>query len=274
MQEAWSKSSLKAILEGCAWQWALQKLGGLETKPSPQSAAGSGFHAAIEWHEQCRIGGREVPSAKEMLAKGLSEATKIAQDIQDWERYGLNDLNMFSMVTNALDGWHKDIRPVLETYDPIMVEPYFKTDVGAGSEIHGYIDWFGKDNEGRFTVVDYKTSSSFSRWSGDMTGLGIEAAVYLAGAVHADVLPSDENVRMEWHVAKTKGSSEGRVVAGPEFTPDLLFFLAEKMDQANAMVSERKLDKNTNWNLCSERWCDFYHGCEVSGVLAPENVVL
>lgn len=61
--DGWSKSSLKQLLEGCSWQWALQKLGGLDGPPTPHSAAGTGMHAGIEEHERCRILGVEPPTS-------------------------------------------------------------------------------------------------------------------------------------------------------------------------------------------------------------------
>jgi hypothetical protein len=271
--DAWSKSSLKSLLEGCAWQWALQKVGGLKTAPSPQSLAGTAFHAAVEAHEISRIAGDEPVTHERMLAIAQAQLNE-GHPYIDWDRYGISDTEMTGLAVNALEGWRNDILPTLEVYTPMMTEPYFRTDVGASAEVHGYIDWLGLDAEGRFTVVDYKTASSFSRWSGDLTGAGIEAAVYLAGAIHAETLPVDETVRMEWHVVKTKGKPEGRIIPGPEFTPDLLFFLADKLAHAEQLVAERIFPKNTGWNLCSERWCDFYHGCEVTGMLAPENLTL
>lgn len=220
--------------------------------------------------------GGPTPSDEDMVHYAIAAANTDAESINeaDWSRYGVSVDEMHGMVKTAMNGWFKDIAPVIDTYTPVAVEPYFRSDLLGVADIHGYIDWLGRDADGQWAIIDFKTASSFSRWPATMTGLNIEAAVYLAGAVYSNVLPPDETVRMEWHVMKTKGDPSGRVVVGPTFDAELLHFLAEKVAYAEQIVQEKSFQKNTGWNLCSQKWCPYYHGCEVSGVLAPENVNL
>lgn len=275
----WSKSSLKSLLEGCAWQWALQKVGGLESPPSPQSAAGTGAHAALEAHEVARLGGDEPPGLPEMLGMAERHALADAGSIspEAWGDFVPSDIG--DMARRAVAAWWeadacggRTLREVALARTPVAVEPYFRTAVDGG-EVHGYMDWLGLDEEGRWVVVDYKTASSMRRWPRTMPGPSIEAAVYLVGAARSDILPADESIRMEWHVMSTKGH-EARLVTGPTLTPDLVAFLRERVETAEMMVANRAFPTKPTWNLCSEKWCDFYHGCQVSGTLSPDSLVL
>lgn len=278
--QPWSKSSLKSLLEGCAWQWALNKLGNLPSPATPQTAAGTGVHAAIEQYVRARLDGTDVPDRDTVLAVARAAAGAEADTIDDhgWAVSDVDRDGMLGLVDSAVGNWWDvdagdglTLRETLDLWTPVAVEPYFSCETEAGS-IHGYIDWIGQDDNG-WVVVDYKTASSLRRWPAVQDGIGIEAAVYLTAAVASDVLPADENVRMEWHVAVTKGRGARRVM-GPTFSPELVEFLRDRIGAAEQMVAERRLPTKPTWNLCSERWCPFYHGCQVTGSLGPDAVVL
>jgi len=269
--DGWSKSSLKSLLEGCSWQWALQRLGGLEGGSSPHSAAGTGLHAAIEWHEQCRIDGKDTPDKASLIwaahEEGLADGANIPPNLEAF--HGGADLAGQWAAELADTWWESDIRQTLLEYTPLAVEPHYEVSVFRDRpNLRGYLDWVGRDADGVATVVDYKSASNVKRWS-DANYHLVEAAVYLY-LVSTDEQFEDEPVRMEWHVIARDG--ETTILRGPTMNPDLSYFLFQRLDEAQAIMDAGSYTQNTSWGLCSPRWCNFYHGCQTSGILGPDHI--
>jgi hypothetical protein len=269
--DGWSKSSLKSLLEGCSWQWALQRIGGLEGGSSPHSAAGTGLHAAIEWHELSRIDGANIPDKSSLIYEAYQNGYDDGQNIPtNLEAYhGGADLAA-RWAAELTDTWYEsDVRETLLTYTPIAVEPHVETNnVPVASSLRGYLDWFGRDGDGVATVVDYKSASDLKRWNNPDHHL-IESSVYLYLAM-AGGLVEDEPVRMEWHIVSRKGQTG--ILAGPTFTPDVMEFVFARVSEAQAIMDSAGYKPNPSWSLCSERWCNFYHGCQTSGILGPDHI--
>ena len=269
--DGWSKSSLKSLLEGCSWQWALQRIGGLEGGSSPHSAAGTGLHAAIEWHELSRIDGANIPDKSSLIYEAYQNGYDDGQNIPtNLEAYhGGADLAA-KWAAELTDTWYEsDLRQTLITYTPIAVEPHYEVKVVEDRpNLRGYLDWVGRDNEGVATVVDYKSASDLRRWTNPDHHL-IESAVYLYLA-STDEQFENEPIRMEWHAISRKG--ETGILRGPTMNPDLSYFLFQRLDEAQAIMDSAGYKPNPSWSLCSERWCNFYHGCQTSGILGPDHI--
>ena len=269
--DGWSKSSLKSLLEGCSWQWALQRIGGLEGGSSPHSSAGTGLHAAIEWHEQCRIDGSDTPDMASLIYAAYEEGYDDGQNIPaSLEAFhGGADLAAQWAAELTHTWWESDIREKLLTYTPIAVEPHVETaNVPVPTTLRGYLDWFGRDADGVATVIDYKSASDSKRWKNAEHHL-VESSVYLYLA-KAGGLVEDEPVRMEWHVVSRKGDTT--VLEGPTFTPDVMDFVFARVSEAQAIMDSVGYAPNPSWGLCSPRWCNFYHGCQTSGILGPDHI--
>lgn len=267
--DGWSKSSLKSLLDGCSWQWALQKLGGLDSPSGPHASAGTGLHAALEAHEQARIDGQPFT-----FEQGLQLAVTVGhqeglQVPAQWQRMHGDAQTAATWAGDMwCTWWESDVRQQLLTYTPLAVEWHFRIPVeGSDLPMRGFIDWVGRDADGVLTVIDWKSASNLRRWkNGD--GQPLEAAAYLLGA--AEWEPEGRR-RIEWHVVSRKG--EATVLVGPQVegdTVDPRFVGAVIV--AQEMLDSRSFETNPSWNLCSDRWCPFYHGCQVSGVLSPENI--
>ena len=265
--DGWSKSNLKSILEGCSWQWALQRIGGLESGSTPHSCAGTGLHAAIEWHEQCRIDGTETPDLPDLILHAVGAAEDDARNIP------MSLMAIHGGVEQAkqwaaeltYDWYHSNVRQTLLTYTPIEVEPHIEVGVYIGKpNLRGYLDWLGRDANGVVTIIDYKSASNTKRWT-DWKHHLIEASVYL---YLASTLFENERIRMEWHVVPRSG--EPVILEGPSMDPDLAYFVLQRISEAQAIVDANAYKTNPSWNLCSERWCNFYHGCQVTGQLSPD----
>ena len=269
--DGWTKSSLKSILEGCSWQWALQRIGGLEGGSSPHSAAGTGMHAAIEAHEQARIDGSEPLDLPDLLsiahAEGAADGLNILPHMQSIHGGSAQAARWAAELTHT---WYtSDVRERLMTYTPLAVEPHAETkNVPSEAGLRGYLDWFGRDADGHALIIDYKSASDLRRWN-DPAMHAVESSVYLYLAMAAGLV-EDEPVRMEWHVVSRKG--EAGILEGPVFTPDIMEFVFARVNEAQHIMDTAGYRPNPSWGLCSDRWCAFYYGCQVSGILGPEHV--
>lgn len=273
MFDGWSKSSLKSLLEGCSWQWALQRMGGLDGGSTPHSAAGTGMHAAIEYHEQQRIDGEPFDEAT-MWEVAAREAWKDGKNIpSDWHGIHGDERNAVDWAMGLTETWYgSEVRRTLLTYTPIAVEPHIEVPVHEEwPNLRGYLDWIGRDANGVATVIDYKSASNLKRW-GDWKNHLIEASTYLYLADASGMLDEDEPVRIEWHVVTRGGESD--ILIGPVFNADLRYFVLQRMSEAQKRFDTNNFPTNPSWGLCSQRWCAFYHGCQVSGTLSPDNIRL
>lgn len=66
-----SYSLVKNLLEGCAWQTALERIVGLNGWSNPRSVSGTAYHAGIELHELARRDGSPIlPTFDELVEVG------------------------------------------------------------------------------------------------------------------------------------------------------------------------------------------------------------
>lgn len=273
MFDGWSKSSLKSLLEGCSWQWALQRLGGLHGGSTPHSAAGTGMHAAIEYHEQQRIDGQPFDE-QVMWEVAAREAWADGGNIpNEWHGIHGDRRTATDWALSLTESWYNsEVRRTLLTYTPMAVEPHIEVPVLKGKpNLRGYLDWLGRDADGTMTVVDYKSASNLRRWE-DWKNHLIEASVYLYLVSASGMADENEPIRMEWHVMTRTG--EATILRGPTFDADLSYFVLQRLSEAQAKMDEGRYLTNPSWGLCSDRWCAFYHGCQVSGTLSPDNITL
>jgi hypothetical protein len=278
--DGWSKSSLKSILDGCSWQWALQRVGGLPGGSTPHSAAGTGLHAAIEEHERSRIGyesvpseGTDVPGLGTLMEVAARAAWQDAASIPtQWVGVHGGQGKAAEWALDLTEKWYSSgVRGTLLGYTPLEVEPHLQTDEVPGPNIlRGYLDWFGWDPAAQeYVVVDYKSSGDLRKWDNPAYH-AIESAVYLYLAVSSGRVPDGASVRMEWHVVPRKG--EPTILVGPKFGWDTVSFIHARVTEAQAIMDSAGYLTNPSWGLCSDRWCAFYHGCQVTGTLSPDSI--
>jgi hypothetical protein len=239
---------------------------------SPHSSAGTGLHAAIEWHEQNRIDGLDTPELWELLWKAADEAYTDGENIpSDFAAiHGGPDIAA-QWACGLTVCWHDSpIRERLLTYTPLAVEPHIETEnIPGPNTLRGYLDWVGRDDNGVLTVIDYKSASGLARWNNPDHHL-LEAAVYLYLVSTSEYWTGDEPIRMEWHVVSRKDDT--RILEGPTFDASIVDFVYDRLSEAQAIVDGNMFTPNPSWGLCSNRWCTFYHGCQTTGILGPDNV--
>ena len=270
--DGWSKSSLKSLLEGCSWQWALTRLAGMAGGSTPHSAAGTGMHAAIEWHEQRRIDGEPLPEFWELLWEASSEAYRDGENIPaDFAAiHGGADVAAQWACGLTTTWYDSKVREQLLTYTPLAVEPHLETERTPGpNTLRGYLDWVGRDADGVLTVIDYKSASGLQRWNNPEHHL-LEAAVYLYLVSTSDYWSGNEPIKMEWHVVSRK--DDAKILEGQTFSPDIIGFVHDRLAEAQAVVDGNMFIPNPSWGLCSQRWCTFYHGCQTTGILGPDHI--
>lgn len=293
--QAWSKSSMSTLLDGCSWQWYLNKVEGLPGLDTPANIVGTTVHAALEQHERARIawflsGGRDGLQFGLTHQQMHEHADQTARELvgslphdYPWDRFEEDVHAIKRQVDAAIDNWYLQPEPTLGmtlrdrllTMRPVAVEPYFNVaEPATGLGLHGYIDWLGYDHTTRtWVVVDHKTAGSLGRWPRGGAGHEDEAAAYAVGSQVARHLPVTGDVRMEWHVIrKTRGERSN-------FEPVRMVFrhvegrdrhlLEQRLELADEVVTLADFEPNPGWNLCTPRWCPYFEGCQVTGELAP-----
>lgn len=294
MSYAWSKSSLGNVLDGCSWQWALEKVYGMPSGGSPHTARGTAMHAGIEMHERRRIVlvrdgiPGSLPSQDEVTdyAMGVlhDELHKLPPELIDM--HGMSWTSLEDNVEAMIDNWWSapiregqpgagaSVRDRVMAWRPVAVEPYIEVDLTDTHRVKGFIDALLWDYDARqWVVVDQKSATGYGRWPLDGTGHEVEAGVYVLGSEVARNMPTNGSVRMEWHVMRPEKGTTSRYepvrVVQLQVQEYHRQYLLASIDRANLIVEHEAFRPNPDWNLCSPKWCAHYQGCQVTGELAP-----
>lgn len=282
------QSSLETLLDGCSWQYYLANILKVETPPKPYSLIGTSFHSAIEKHETVRMEGWDcdVPTLQEMLDHAeeliLNEAHLIPDHMmigKDGEKWDAETL--VSMCHHALRNWYSEPtkdgvshREWLLGLEPLAIEPYFKLNLVTDADpIGGWIDGVYRDKQGKIYLVDQKTAGDFSRWSLDGEGHRYQATVYAVALVLSEDFPDVQNlsdIQMHYLVSRTRTGTKAlekarRVVVQPEL--DDVSLLGERIRKAEWIMRSKAYAPNPTWGLCSQKFCPFYKGCQITGEL-------
>jgi len=274
----WSKSSLKGLLENCSWQWALTHIYGLEDHSTPQTLMGSAFHAAVEEHERSREGGLSYYKniASDWVMK---EAQSVPE--KSWLRHNAYPDTVAAMAAEAVRIWWEEpcrtkdgegdtLRNICLAREVVAVEPYFNVPVTKTSNVHGYIDIVHR-TDSDIIVSDYKTASSFRRWTFNQ-GESIESSVYLYGATLSEFLP-EGNIRFQWQVVSPK-EGKSRLIEGPTYSSMHKKHIKEMVAKADVLKELDAYRPRPDWNLCDPKWCSFFEGCQVTGLLSPSQLTI
>jgi hypothetical protein len=278
MIEAWSKSSLNSLLDGCSWQWALKKMYKLNDHGSPATAMGTGYHKAMEEWEKS---GRTL-SLQEMQDVASEKAFEECKNLpmSQWFEHSTDPEQVIELAQEAVRLWWEKPINKGSTLNEIAVsrkhlgsEVYYKHEELASTSIHGFIDTIYED-ERQISVVDHKTASSMRRWKYEKEQ-NIEVAVYLALATRAQEkgqLP-DKPLNFEYHVVSPK-EGKTRIINMGYLNNQHLDILVDALQEANTLVKYNAYRPNPEWNLCSPKYCSFYQGCRVDGTLTPYNLTI
>lgn len=274
--ETWRKSSLKALLEGCSWQWMLEQ--DAERTTSPHAAIGTGFHSGMEEWEKS---GREASLGhlKDFAAKAALEESR-GVPMEMWFEHQMDPEYVMEMAAESVRVWWEEpakikggdtgtLREVQLERQHISSERFIKTDYANSSlPLSGTIDWIGRTDDTLY-VVDFKTASSFRKWVYQQDP-GIEEAMYRYLAFADPELPK-MNINFEWHVVSAK-EGKARLISGSNDGKKLLDVLDTAVSDANVLLKYDAYRPRPDWNLCQRKWCAFYQGCQVDGTLSPTKL--
>jgi hypothetical protein len=278
MVEAWSKSSLNSLLDGCSWQWALKKIYSLEDHGSPATAMGTGYHKAMEeWEGSGRS--LTLRETQDVAAEAAFEECK-KLPMSQWFEHSTDPEQVIELAREAVRLWWEKapnkgstLREIAEARGHVGSEIYYKELAENGIMVHGFVDTIYEDDR-HVTVVDHKTASSMRRW-GYKKEPNIEVAVYLAMATRAQQrgeLP-DKPIHFEYHVVAPK-EGKTRIIDMGYLKGEHLELLNTALYEANALVKYNAYRPNPEWNLCSPKYCAYFQGCRVDGTLSPYNLTI
>lgn len=277
---AWSKSSLKSVLEGCSWQWALRKVYGVEDHGSPQTAMGTGFHKAIEeWENSGRS--LSLEDVQSVAAEKAFEECKLLP-MSQWYEHVTDPQQVVDYAKESVRLWWEQgntktgpIREMVQGYNCLGTEQYWKGVVKyAGyASIHGFVDAV-YETEDELIITDLKTASSMRRWPYNMEH-NIETAMYLslaAAAVEQCLLP-DKRTIFQYHIVSAK-EGKTRVIELPPLDSKGEELLISALTDADTIKRLDAYRPKPDWNLCSPKYCSYFQGCRVDGTLSPYSLTI
>lgn len=285
----WSKSSLSTVLDGCSWQWYLSKVEGLPDPGGPDTWRGTAVHAGIEAAERYRLvygGHPDIDLAWRIADVALNtevERGKPTDEVWARNRTNLNVLKL--QVQDAIANWWdselkddgRPFRELVADWQPIAFEAPFDVFLpGSPRRLRGFIDAIYWDPEAHeYVVVDLKTANRLDRWK-SAEGHEREGALYIWGAQQSEALPTHGRVRMEWHVMRNERGKTKRFEGARRVVLELEDYHTawawDDVTRADRILAEGLFAPNPHWNLCAERWCPFFHGCQVTGELQPDRL--
>lgn len=261
--QAWHQSTLE-LIGNCSWRYFLTYVLGLPDPSGPAAKVGTAVHAAVEAHERARMENR-VLSLNEM-----TDAVVADLPVDDAASAVTACANWYKAKMKDKTASHKDW---LAQMTPVAIEEYFNFPlVENAMPIGGTIDGVYLDNDGRYHVVDLKTSKDMSRWKDSGEGKRLQATMYSVAVqlrFNLDYLPP-----VTYAVART--NKTGETAKRVHVQPDLedVRMLGLKIREAQRIVDTEDYVKNPSWNLCRAQWCPHYDGCMVTNQLSGTPVSL
>lgn len=269
---AWSKSSLKSVLEGCSWQWALRKIYELEDHGSPQTAMGTGFHKAVEeWERSGRV--LSMQEMQSIAAESAFEECK-KLPMEQWFEHGTDPEQTVEFAKESVRIWWDTpinkgatIREIVSGWKWLGSELYWNNNFGDFN-IHGFID-SAYESDREIIVVDNKTAGSMRRWKYEQD-MNVETALYLELAHRAqnDGLLPDKPITFEYHVVSAK-EGKSRVINMGYMNQAGFTLLHDALTEAEAIRKYQAFRPKPDWNLCSRKYCAYFDECRISGTLTP-----
>jgi len=269
---AWSKSSLKSVLDGCSWQWALRKVYEIEDHGSPQTAMGTGMHKAIEeWDKSGR--NLSLQELQSIAAESSFEECK-KLPMEQWFEHATDPEQVIELAKESVRIWWDTpvnkgfpIRELVSEWNWLGSEVHWAS-AFAEYNIHGFVDSV-YENDRHIVVVDNKTASSMRRWKYDQE-MNVEAAMYLALAHKAQnegLLP-DKQITFQYHVVSAK-EGKSRIIEMGYFDGAAWKLLLQSLTEAEAIRKHAAYRPKPDWNLCSKKYCAYFDGCRIQGTLTP-----
>lgn len=271
--EGWRKSTLKSMLEGCSWQYALEQVYKEPSHGSPYTALGTGFHSAVEnWEKSGRTATLE--DSQTVAADSAFEQAKVLP-MESWFSHQLDPQWVVDYAKEAVRLWFekpygKDdttLKQVTEKRECLGTEVFLQAShPRADRGLQGTVDALYRDGDS-IVIVDYKTASSFRKWTYNQPA-SIEAAAYLWMVQHTY---DAKSYHFEWHIVSPK-EGKTRLVTTPATLQEQYKVLADAIKEAEVIAKHQAYRPNPAWNLCQPKWCPYFTGCRETGTLSPYSL--
>lgn len=277
-----SHSRVKALLDNCAYQQALEKIVGLEQPNHPRAAVGIAHHYAIERHEEYRrnyrTSGGAVGDPDGLPLNDMQAIAKRELDEQDvnWEAFDYDE--SVEQLRVGLEHWYHgaipddqpggggSLRDRVMPWTPIAIEAFWTIWLPEDTylPVAGSPDGVYRDEDSELVVVDQKNATRFGRYPLDGNGLRDQSTMYVLAAMTAPNMPAmpGERARFEYHISrcvegKTSRFQQLRVVTIDVDDVDL-DYVHSRIAKAGTRVDNSNFPKNPDSWLCSPEWCSFH----------------
>lgn len=267
----WRKSTLKGLLEGCSWQWALENVYGFQSHGSPQTALGTGYHKAMEIYETS-LRRTSLEELKDIAAEAAMEECRYIP-MDSWFEHELDPQWVVDNAKQAVQLWwekptNKEGLTLKQISDGRKFIDAERHIILKDEGLSGTLDAIYEDDD-NYILVDHKTASSFRKWTYEQNHT-IEAAVYLT---LASSVYTDKPCRFEWHVVSHKEMGTRRIDGGT-LDAEAKALLAASVTKADVLVEQDAYRPRPDWNLCSPKWCAHFQGCRINGTLSPYSLTV
>ena len=261
-QGRWHQSTLSSLLDGCSWQYFLTYIAGIEQGLKPHAAVGTAYHAAVELSEIARRYNLQT-TKEQLLLNAHEELDKVT-----------TDPDLHTNLSACVDNYWTHIRPYLEQFEAVALEPEFTINLVEGAQpIGGYIDGIYRDpRDGQVFIIDHKTVGNFNRWR-NTDSHRHQAAMYSVALVLSDEFPEiTELPEMRYLLVRTSLGTRSNFEPFRILTvqPDMedVRMLGDRIREAEQKVRNQEFEKKTSWPLCSPKWCSYYDRCVLGNELS------
>ena len=170
----WSFSSINGLINICSLQWAFRYIYKQESESTPVSLLfGSAFHKTAEWIARWRMDDEYARSA---------EAMDVFSEAWLWECRAADKLSMTKEEFEALNATG---RRMIECFNRewteaniISVSKAFSVDLpGASKPLIGEIDCIVREDDGKHTLIDWKTAAR--KWPANKADKDLQATCFM-----------------------------------------------------------------------------------------------
>lgn len=227
---------------------------------SDATAIGTGLHAVIEqaMRGDIRDCDHMVENTRAFVNKELDRDIKRTDISSD-------PVKMMNCVDSMAIAWWEDIRPHVPTGG--MTEYSFKAplhvNASNGMEIwlEGTMDYVQDDG---MAIWDWKTSGR-TYYVKEKQTQSHQATCYVAAAAQLGLVPDDCDVAFRFGVMVRQEKPKAQiatVVRGPAHTSWLRRQVKSVVDSALSSWAQPDWVMQDQNNLCSSKWCDYWHLCK------------
>ena len=172
----WTFSSLNSFINICSLQWAFKYIYQVEPESTPVNLLfGSAFHHAAEWLSISRMKNKssKVSEVQEVFSEEWLSQVRSAENVsltnQEYEKLNETGCKMIACLNRE---WtERNILAVSKAFSVYLP--------GASKPLIGEIDCIVQEEDGKHTLIDWKTSAR--KWPSDKAEKDLQATCFMYG---------------------------------------------------------------------------------------------